>query len=67
MIGLELAELEGGGLVAQLVAQHAQGTEGAQALVGRLRVGLDELGGELVDERLLGAPCVRIVVASNLH
>ena len=62
MIGLELAELEGGGLVAQLVAQHAQGAEGAQALVGCLWVGLAELSGELVDECLLGVARVERLV-----
>ena len=62
MLGLELAELKGGGLVAQLVAQHAQGAEGAQALVGCLRVGLAELSGELVDERLLGVARVELLV-----
>ncbi len=45
VLGLELAELEGGRLVAQLVAQRAEGAEGTQAFVGGVRVGLAELGG----------------------
>ena len=62
VIGLELAELEGGGLVAQLVAQHAQSSEGAQALVRCVGIGLAELSGELVDERLLCVARVELLV-----
>ena len=62
MVGLELAELEGGRLVAKLVAQHAQGAEGAQTLVRRVGVGLAQLGGELSDERLLRVAAVELLV-----
>ena len=62
MVGFELAELKSGGLIPQLVAQHPQGAKSAQALVRCLRVRLAELGGQLVDKRLLRVGRVELLV-----
>lgn len=62
MLGLELAELEGSGLVPHFVAQRAERAVLAEILVGRMRIHLVELGGDASDERLFRVVGVELLV-----
>ena len=61
MFRLELAELEAGTAIPQLVAQHPQGAEGAQLAIGGVGIGLLQLAGNPFKKMLFRV--VRIKVA----